>query len=202
VTAASGPGLPPPSELTGRGLLLRPWSAELDQRDLDDLRVGLSDPEQARWNPRAPLRDPGEQHVRDWVGRLLARADEGTMAAWSVRDPQDGRLLGHLGLREIELEFTQSGRVGYWIMPADRGRGTAGAALRLASAWAFGELGLHRIELAHAEAHGASCAVARKAGYRLEGTLREAMPDSYGTRLDLHLHARLATDPTEADPAD
>ncbi|PYC66476.1 GNAT family N-acetyltransferase [Streptomyces tateyamensis] len=183
-----------PVELTGPGLLLRPWTALPNQRDAADLRVGLSDPEQARWNPNAPLTDPGEQAVHDWVGRLLARTAEGTGASWAVRDPDSGRLLGHLGLREVEFT-TGSARIGYWIMPGARGRGLARAATELASRWAFGELGLHRIELAHAVGHEASCAIARRAGYRLEGVLREALPDSYGTRHDLHLHARLATDP-------
>ncbi|MFE0459156.1 GNAT family N-acetyltransferase [Kitasatospora sp. NPDC058965] len=182
-----------PAELSGHGLLLRPWTAALDRRDVADLRRGLSDPEQARWNPNAPLDDPGEPAVHDWVDRLLARTAQGSGVFWAVRHPDDDRLLGHLGLRDVE-PATGTARVGYWIMPEARGRGTATAALLLASHWAFGELGLHRIELAHAVGHGASCAIARKGGYLLEGVLRGAMPDSHGARQDLHLHARLATD--------
>ncbi|WP_035848668.1 GNAT family N-acetyltransferase [Kitasatospora azatica] len=188
-------------ELRGPELLLTPWSAELDQPDLDDLRIGLGDPEQARWNPRAQLEVPTEEQARAWLARVLARAAEGTLAGWAARDPRTGRLLGHLAIREIDQEF-RTARVGYWTMPAARGRGVATGALLLATAWAFAELDLHRMELGHAAAHGASCAIARKGGYRLEGTLREAMPDSLGHRHDLHLHARLATDPLDRDPVD
>ncbi|MGC0316350.1 GNAT family N-acetyltransferase [Kitasatospora acidiphila] len=190
--------LPPTVALHAPGLLLSPWPAQVDDRDVADLRIGLSDPEQARWNPRALLADEGDQPVLDWLDRLRARVADGTLACWALRDPADGRLLGHLGVREIDLEATGGARVGYWTMPAARGRGVATTALRLASTWAFGELGVHRIELAHALGHEASCSVARKAGYPLEGVLRQAMPDSYGNWHDLHLHARLASDPEPA----
>jgi RimJ/RimL family protein N-acetyltransferase len=162
-----------------------------------DLRIGLCDPEQARWNPRALLADEGDQPVLDWLDRQRAQVADGTTACWALRDPADGRLLGHLGLREID-PVLGGARVGYWTMPAARGRGVASTALRRASAWAFSELGLHRIELAHAVGHEASCAVARRSGYPLEGVLRQALPDSYGAWHDLHLHARLASDPEPA----
>ncbi|MCC9312045.1 GNAT family N-acetyltransferase [Kitasatospora sp. RB6PN24] len=191
--------LPPPVELHAPGLLLSPWPpARVDERDLADLRIGLTDPEQARWNPRALPADQGDRPVLDRVAGQRAQVADGTLVCWALRDPADGRLLGNLGIREIDLVVTGGGRVGYWTMPAARGRGVATAALRLASTWAFGELGLHRIELAHALGNEASCAVARKAGYPLEGVLRQALPDSHGNRHDLHLHARLAGDPEPA----
>jgi RimJ/RimL family protein N-acetyltransferase len=52
---------------------------------------------------------------------------------------------------------------------------------------------MHRVELGHAVANTASCRVAEKAGFRLEGTLREANRIAEGFA-DEHLHARLATD--------
>jgi len=59
------------------------------------------------------------------------------------------------------------------------------------------DLGLHRLELRHSTANPASCRVAARAGFRLEGTLRSAMrhPDGWH---DMHLHARLQGDPEAA----
>jgi RimJ/RimL family protein N-acetyltransferase len=42
--------------------------------------------------------------------------------------------------------------------------------------------------------NAASCGVARKAGFLLEGTLRESYRYADGRFHDEHLHARLATD--------
>jgi RimJ/RimL family protein N-acetyltransferase len=187
----------PLPELRAPGLLLRPWTAEVDGRDLADLLTGLSDPEQGRWNAYALPADQGEAPVLEWLDRQRARIAEGNTVSWALRDPADLRLLGHLGIRGIELTAGVA-RVGYWTMPAARGRGVASTALRRGSTWAFEELGLHRIELAHAVGHAASCAVARRCGYPLEGVLREALRDSHGHRHDLHLHARLAGDPEPA----
>ncbi|WP_223884412.1 GNAT family N-acetyltransferase [Micromonospora craniellae] len=43
-------------------------------------------------------------------------------------------------------------------------------------------------------ANPASCRVAERAGYPVEGTLRESHRYGDGRRYDEHLHARLATD--------
>lgn len=61
------------------------------------------------------------------------------------------------------------------------------------SRWAFEDLGLHRLRITHSVANPASCAVAEKAGFRLDGTMRGALLHADGWH-DEHLHARLRTD--------
>ena len=84
------------------------------------------------------------------------------------------------------------------MLPPARGRRVAATALHAVTDWLFAELGLHRIELTHSTANPASCRVAELAAFQLEGVKRqEALhPDGWH---DMHLHARLATDPE--DPA-
>ena len=60
--------------------------------------------------------------------------------------------------------------------------------------WGFVDLGLARIRLEHVTRNPASCRVAVKAGFLLEGTLRSAYLDPQGLRQDCHVHGRLATD--------
>jgi RimJ/RimL family protein N-acetyltransferase len=60
------------------------------------------------------------------------------------------------------------------------------------SRWAFA-FGLHRIEVHHSTRNPASCRVAERAGYPLEGTKRSQALHTDGWH-DMHLHARLATD--------
>jgi RimJ/RimL family protein N-acetyltransferase len=65
-----------------------------------------------------------------------------------------------------------SATVGYWLGRAYWGRGVAGEALALISAWAWGALPqITRLWMPIYARNGASQAVARKAGYRLEGQL-------------------------------
>lgn len=184
----------PLPELTDGPLLLRPWDTESDA-DAEVWLRGVTDPEFLRWN--TPLIS-----VEDLAGArdaLLAREEtrrQGTGAAFCVADAGSGAALGHIGINEIN-PVIRNAIVGYWILPEARGRGLASRALTLASRWAFTELPVHRLELGHALGHGASCRVAERCGFPYEGTLRGAMFEA-GRRdafRDIHLHARIATDP-------
>jgi RimJ/RimL family protein N-acetyltransferase len=78
--------------------------------------------------------------------------------------------------------------VGYWVLPAARGAGVATDALSALGVWAMDEIGFHRLHLDHSTRNLASCRVALKAGYLLEGTKRSAGLHDDG-RHDMHLHA-------------
>ncbi|WP_091302294.1 GNAT family N-acetyltransferase [Micromonospora halophytica] len=172
-------------EITAPGLLLRPWRVA----DADAVLDALREPAIARWNP---ARGAGDDlaGATDWVRR---RADwsGGDHVSLAVTSAADGSLLGSVSLHQIRGEDAS---IGYWTVAAARGAGVASRAVVALTAWAFAELRLHRIELCHAVANPASCRVAERAGYRAEGTLREAYRYGDGRRHDEHLHARLSTD--------
>lgn len=79
------------------------------------------------------------------------------------------------------------------MLPAARGAGVASRALIAVSAWALGEAGFHRLHLSHSTRNDASCRVAIKAGFQLEGTKRSDAIHADG-RHDMHLHARIRGD--------
>ncbi|MEU8262099.1 GNAT family N-acetyltransferase [Micromonospora sp. NPDC048999] len=170
-------------ELNAAGLLLRPWREE----DAPAVLAALGDPAIGRWNA---------QHVTDldraldWI-RWRSDWTSGRRLSFAVTDPARRTLLGAASLNEIHGEDAS---IGYWTAVEARGRGVATRAVRALGSWAFAELGLHRIELCHAVGNPASCRVAERAGYPLEGTLRESHRYGDGRRHDEHLHARLATD--------
>ncbi|MCM2576779.1 GNAT family N-acetyltransferase [Streptomyces meridianus] len=178
-----------PAELRGYGLELRSW----EQRDADAVLRGLTDPEFLRWNTQLrPVDDLSD--AREFVRSRADGWESGEFAHFAV--VADGEVAGHVGISMIEREMG-SATVGYWVLPEARGRGIAGRALELCTRWAFDEVGLHRLELGHALGHEVSCRIAERAGYSFEGVLRGAMHES-GRRdafRDVHLHARLATDP-------
>ncbi|WP_207756887.1 GNAT family N-acetyltransferase [Nonomuraea cypriaca] len=53
---------------------------------------------------------------------------------------------------------------------------------------------MHRLVLNHSTRSEASCRVAQKTGFALEGTLRSAHPHPDG-RHDVHVHARISPAP-------
>ncbi|WP_171114661.1 MULTISPECIES: GNAT family protein [Streptomyces] len=178
----------------GHGLRLHRWDPASDADVATWLR-GLSDPEFRRWNtPLNPVTDLASARAS-----LRAKADNaanGTSASFRITDAETGTTLGHIGINEIDHVFRVA-RVGYWILPEARGRRAATRALTLAAHWALTDLGLHRLELGHAVGHDASCRIADRCGFAPEGTLRDAMweADRRDAFRDVHLHARLATDP-------
>jgi RimJ/RimL family protein N-acetyltransferase len=125
-----------------------------------------------------------------------ARADwDGSHASWAVCAP-GGELLGSVSLHQLD-PHSSAGEVGYWTAPPARGRGVAAAAVQAATRFAFGVLGLQRVELFHAVDNPASCRVATKAGFALEGTHRSSFRYGDGRLHDEHSHARLASDTDE-----
>lgn len=184
----------PFTPLHGHGLRLCSWDPDSDTQVEDWLRAAL-DPEFGRWNtPLTLIHDL--DGARAAIRRRAEQAAQGTSASYRITDESSGTTLGHVGVNMIDHVFSTA-RVGYWVLPEARGHGVATRALGLAAHWAHTELGLHRLELGHALGHGASCRVAEHCGFRYEGTLRGAMFEAgrHDAFRDMHLHARLATDP-------
>ena len=72
--------------------------------------------------------------------------------------------------------------VGYWLRREARGHGAATTAVRLVAGWAFGELGIGRLNLQTAPENLASQRVAERAGFTREGLLRAWLPTATGRR--------------------
>ncbi|MGW5671216.1 GNAT family N-acetyltransferase [Micromonospora sp. NPDC003776] len=171
-------------ELIAPGLLLRPWR----DGDAPAVLVELADSEIARWNAQ------GVTDLARALAWVRSRADwsSGTHISLAIADEADETLLGSVSLHQIQ---DGDAAIGYWTAAAARGRGVASRAVGAVTRWGFGKLGLHRVQLWHAVENEASCRVAERSGYRLEGVLRESHRYGDGRRHDEHLHARLATDP-------
>lgn len=173
-----------PTLPAGGGLLLRPW------RDADApvFLAAYADAETRRWHTRRPA---DEGRVRAWFARYRKDWQRERAAHWAVT--RDGtEVLGRIALGGLDFDDGLAG-VGYWVLPAARGQGAATRALAAVTAWALDEVGFERLTLEHSTGNPASCRVAVKGGYRLEGTLRSAARHDDG-RHDMHLHARVRGD--------
>jgi RimJ/RimL family protein N-acetyltransferase len=169
--------------LEGDGVVLRPWRAA----DAPTIVAAYADPGIQRWHCRSMTDAEARRWIAAWPDRWRAE----TGAGWAI--VHGGRVAGQISLRRIILAEGLA-EVSYWALPAARGRRVVPRALSLLTAWSFATLGLHRIEVCHSTANTASCRVAERAGYALEGTKRAEARHTDGWH-DMHLHARLRTDP-------
>lgn len=109
----------------------------------------------------------------------------------------DGGLVGVVGVM-----VDAANRIGwfwYWMHAAHRGRGWTSAAAASVADWALTAGGCERLELGHRANNPASGAVARAAGFVLEGREREKFLVD-GERIDVLTYGRLRSDPTPNGP--
>ncbi|MEV8535596.1 GNAT family N-acetyltransferase [Streptomyces sp. NPDC051211] len=172
------------------GLELRPWRLT----DADALVAAGQDPAIRQWN-RLPAASPGEARQR--IERMKERRQNEQSAIWAIARPDGGEAVGLIGWGDIDLRGG-SAEIVYWLLPAARGGGVAVEAVQRVTRWALEDLGLHRLRLCHAVANPASCRVAVKAGYLLEGTMRSALLHADGWH-DQHLHAVVQGDHDRRD---
>lgn len=183
------PDLLVPVELPAGPFLLRLWRDD----DLDAAWAALQDAEIRLWN------GTGSGSREDALRMLRGRQDwsAGSHASWAIAEPDTRALLGSLSLHKIDRE-QGAAEIGYWTVPAARGRGAATWAVDAACRWAFEALQLERIELCHAVENIASARVAERAGFVLEGRRRRSYRYGDGVRHDELFWSRLRSDPAPA----
>jgi RimJ/RimL family protein N-acetyltransferase len=150
----------------------------------------LGDPDLLRFTRIPEPVPPG--FARTWLERYEEGRRGGNREAFAVVE-ETGELLGLVMAPEIDHE-TATAELGYVVAPGARGRGVASEALRQLTEWAFGELGMHRLELLISADNPASKKVAERCGYVREGVLRSSYVKP-GRREDTEIWSRLATDP-------
>jgi RimJ/RimL family protein N-acetyltransferase len=176
--------MPPTVTLTTTRLLLRPPTAD----DAGRAYEMLTDPAVRQWNSATSVIDVDS--ARKWCERL---GDWSNLlhATFTIADKGDGRLLGNVSIHNLDPP-QRLAEIGYRLHPDARGHGFATEAMVAATDWAWAALGLDRLQLFHAVDNPASCAVATRAGYALEGVLVLSTLYGDGRRYDDHLHARLS----------
>lgn len=163
-------------------LRLRPWVAT----DAAVIEEAFQDPSIIQWHGRTL----NTAEARAWVLHWEGRWENESGAGWAIS--HRGEVVGQISLRRVDLS-AGSGEISYWALPNARGHGFASKALSALTVWAFVTAGFHRLELSHSVDNPASGAVARKCGYRYEGTKRQQALHIDGWH-DMHLHARLSSD--------
>ena len=171
----------PEPPLSGPGFVLRTFTAA----DLAAARELEQDPAVARWVPPLPAGDgPG---VVEFYERCRL---DGDLLHLVIADPASD---SYLGETMVAVGEHGVGEVGCCLVPAARGQGIATAMLRVLTDWAFGELGLGRVQVFVGTENTAALRLAEATGFLREGTLRGYWEED-GLRLDAIVLARLPGD--------
>ncbi|MGH2734025.1 MAG: GNAT family N-acetyltransferase [Actinomycetota bacterium] len=179
------PGLNIPDPFSDGVVALRRW----EQNDIASLVELVADPEVPRWTGI-----PSPYTRRDAKGflRTTARAEAMSIGTdLCVYDAGGGEIFGGAGLKLHVIHATAE--VGYWVARNARRRGIASRAVHLMAGWAFGELGVRRLELLTHPGNRASEAVALRCGFEREGVLR-SYREIKGRRVDLTMFSLLPED--------
>src|ERR1022692_4169981 len=168
----------------GGGVLLGPWSVGDAQAVMD----AYQDEAIQRWHAR---RADSLTETREWIAGWQGGWAAETGAHWAVVEAESDILLGRAALKHLKLA-DGTADVAYWTVPAARGKDVCPRAVDAMASWAFELAGFHRLDLEHAMGNTASCRVAEKTGFAVEGVRRSAWLLTDG-RHDVHAHARLRT---------
>ncbi|MGW2488061.1 GNAT family N-acetyltransferase [Streptomyces sp. NPDC001606] len=107
-----------------------------------------------------------EQAYADYAGRLI---EDPGKAGFLVCEKGSGDIAGYININNIVRGAFQCGALGYGAFAHAAGRGLMREGLDLVIGYAFGPLGLHRLEINVQPQNTASIALARGAGFRNEG---------------------------------
>jgi ribosomal-protein-serine acetyltransferase len=142
----------------------------------------------ARWMAWAEDQTP--QGTLEFIrgARMRLDADDGLQAA--IIGEQG--IVGVAGFHGVDWA-NRSTSLGYWLAESEEGGGTMTHAVRALVDHAFGRWRLNRVEIRADVENVRSRALAERLGFRLEGTLRQALKLSDGFHDDA-LYALLAED--------
>lgn len=138
----------------------------------------------SQWMPWAES-TTSPSDTREFIER--SRASETDIEANGIWVGED--LVGVIGISVEPLSGVAM--IGYWIDEAFEGRGLITRACALFIDHAFGELGMHRMELHAGVDNARSRAVAERLGFTQEGVLREAERVGAGRYVDLAVYGLL-----------
>ncbi len=178
------PNLPVPEGLERDGVALR----RLRARDAGPFAAAFrEDPRLGVWI--GAEEDPTESSVRRFIARQPGLRARGEFLGLAVTDDTKRPFLGHVMLHTIAWRHRRA-EVGYWLVPSARGRGIGRAAVSLMVDWAFGDLGLERIEITTTTDNDAARRLALSLGFHEEGVML-ARNLERGRRVDVVLLARV-----------
>ncbi|MBO9532328.1 MAG: GNAT family N-acetyltransferase [Solirubrobacteraceae bacterium] len=173
----------PDPPLGDHTLQLREW----ELGDVPCIQAASADPRIGRGTTVPSTHDHGEAVA--FIERQWSRQPAGEGISLAVVEQGTAIGLVHLGSRPQPAVLG----LGYWLVPAARGRGLGAHAVRLISDWALRDTEAERIEAWVEPDNPASAATLTRVGYVHEGLLRNFLVLG-GERSDVLVYSKLRRD--------
>lgn len=180
-----------PPVIKGDGVFLRP-PAMADFPQWAALRSASRD-FLVPWEPIWPADDLTRAAFRRRLKRQEEELARDETYPFFVFRERDRVLTGGLTLGHIRRGVAQTGTLGYWSGEAHAGKGHMSRAVRAACRFAFGNLGLHRVEAACLLHNEPSMRLLERCGFKYEGQARSYLRIN-GIWQDHRLYALLDSD--------
>jgi RimJ/RimL family protein N-acetyltransferase len=164
----------------------------LEEDDAQVIAAWYDHPEFGRRFEVTPARP---RAVGEIAARILQARDSQEDCLFGFRLRQEPELVGWGGLDGIRWR-DRVASLALALAPARWGQRLGGDALQLLLTYAFGELGLHRVQLTVFADNEPAIRLYRRAGFRQEGVYREFLLRE-GRRIDMLLMGLLAHEWTE-----
>ena len=174
----------PRQPLLAAGVEIRPWRSP---DDLACIAAAATDPDIPAGTTVPAVAD--DTAGRAFLARQHDRLTNGDGISQAVVDVRSGEAVGLMYLDRRPQPWIAG--LGYWLVPAARGRHLATPAIRLITDWALHELEVLRVEAWVAPDNLPSQRVLQHAGFELEGRLRSFL-QLHGRTGDGLVYSRIA----------
>lgn len=150
----------------GRILLRQPeFEHFIEWNALREQSRSFLEPWEPIWGPNELVRASFRERVR----KVQQAAENDQAYHFLVIRQEDSRLVGGINLSNVRRGVAQMGTIGYWIGEPFARQGYMTEALTALSAYAFGELALHRLEAACIPTNKASISLLQRCQFVAEG---------------------------------
>lgn len=138
------------------------------------------------WAANGQTLDETRAYRRRAMAKFLLREE----LAYSIFDRENGGFIGNIGIHNIDWDIP-SCEIGYWLRTSLTGRGYMTEAVNALTAMCFETLGAQRVQICCEAGNERSAAVATRAGYQLEGQLRNHRRDTKGNLADTLIFSKV-----------
>jgi RimJ/RimL family protein N-acetyltransferase len=138
------------------------------------------------WAMAEPSVEGSESFCRTGYANFIQRKDLPML----LIERSSGSLVGASGLHRFDWSVPRF-EIGFWCRQSRQGQGFMTEAVNAITAFAFDTLKARRVEAFSDDLNVRSWRVCERAGFQLEGVMRNARADPNGTLRDTRIYARL-----------
>jgi len=124
----------------------------------------------SKWLPWCS-KDYSIEDAEEWASGAQRSWEEGTDYRFIIEDQETKEILGAVGINQVVRQY-MIGNLGFWVKASALNKGCCTQAAKLATEYAFKELGFNRIEIHVLTENKSSIAVAENLGGVFEGAFR------------------------------